>query len=541
MSPYAEALRYFETLRHLRVSQIANRIVRRFRRREIDMRPAPPMRARIGKWVRPLDHLVRLDGPHSLTLINRPGKVFDAAGWNDPAQPKLWLYNLHYFDWLVGARSPDQRDWERGLIVRWVAENPVGHGNGWEPYPLSLRITNWVKWLLEGNKPPSGMVDSLAHQLRFLECSIEWHLLGNHLLANAKALFMGGAFFGGTEGDHWRDRGNRLLRDQWRRQILGDGGHEERSAMYHALLLEDVLDCLNAAHAFGLATSGALNSRPQLAGQMLAWLSAMTHPDGSIAQFNDAAPGVAATLHELADYAKRLGTDEQPPVPHGIIDLPATGYLRAQAGDALLLIDAGQVGPGHQPGHAHADTLGFELSIGRTPVLVSAGTSTYEAGPQRSWERSSSAHNCVVVDGRDSSDVWAAFRTGRRARVIERVASAGPPHTIAAAHDGYRFLPGSPIVRRIWSLHAGQLMVEDDVSVADLPCTAWLHLGRDVEVEVDGATARLTWPGGRAELIASASLFTRRTSRALGFNRTIGATSLSYELARGKGHFGISW
>jgi len=35
------------------------------------------------------------------------------------------------------------------LIQRWIEENPPVAGNGWESYPLSLRIVNWVKWGLQ--------------------------------------------------------------------------------------------------------------------------------------------------------------------------------------------------------------------------------------------------------------------------------------------------------------------------------------------------------------------------------------------------------
>jgi hypothetical protein len=70
---------------------------------------------------------------------------------------KLWLYNLHYFDDLNGVAAAERTAWHRALLARWVAENPPGVGNGWEPYPSSLRIVNWIKWWLAGNVLEPGL------------------------------------------------------------------------------------------------------------------------------------------------------------------------------------------------------------------------------------------------------------------------------------------------------------------------------------------------------------------------------------------------
>ena len=78
--------------------------------------------------------------------------------------------------------------WHRDLLIRWVRENPPETGTGWQPYPTSLRIVNWVKWAVAGNLLPDACVHSLVVQARTLFSRQEWHLLGNHLLANAKAL-----------------------------------------------------------------------------------------------------------------------------------------------------------------------------------------------------------------------------------------------------------------------------------------------------------------------------------------------------------------
>ena len=285
------------------------------------------------------------------------------------------------------------------LLTRWVAENPPGAGNGWEPYPTSLRIVNWVKWALAGNTLPPECVQSLAVQARWLRRRMEHHLLGNHLFANAKALVFAGSFFQGDEAKGWRECGRRLLSRELSEQILPDGGHFERSPMYHAILLEDVLDLVNLAGAFPETVElGPLSFYWDSARGMAGWLEVMCHPDGEIGFFNDAAMGIAPTLAQLTDYARRLGLrsavrgQDRRRAPDGarartlqdqighLTWLRDSGYVRLATGPAVALLDVAPVGPDYLPGHAHADTLSFELSLFGQRLIVNGGTSRYGAG-----------------------------------------------------------------------------------------------------------------------------------------------------------------
>src|SRR5205085_8722772 len=132
----------------------------------------------------------------------------------------------------------------------WIDENPPAVGVGWEPYPTSLRIVNWIKWALAGNRMNDKAIASLAVQVRFLSQNLEQHLLGNHLLANAKALVFAGLFFEGDEAVSWLRTGLRLLAREIPEQVLPDGGHFERSPMYHSAILEDMLDLCNVTQTY---------------------------------------------------------------------------------------------------------------------------------------------------------------------------------------------------------------------------------------------------------------------------------------------------
>lgn len=148
-------------------------------------------------------------GVDTFRFLNREERVSTAGDWNSAQRELLWSYNLHYFDDLCAAGAAKRVDWHRALITRWIADNPIGRGCGWDPYPTSRRVVNWIKWELAGGAVnPRRMggqdiaghslsvpaIQSLAVQARYLAPRVEWHLLGNHLIANAKALVFAGCF-----------------------------------------------------------------------------------------------------------------------------------------------------------------------------------------------------------------------------------------------------------------------------------------------------------------------------------------------------------
>jgi uncharacterized heparinase superfamily protein len=428
-------------------------------------------------------------GPRSWVFLNEEGHL-DELGWDGQQREKLWRYNQHYFDDLNALDASARLMWHSALVDDWVAHNPPGQGNGWEPYPLSLRVVNWVKWALGGAALPSVTQQSVAVQVRWLTGRLEHHLLGNHLFANAKALVMAGLFFEGLEADAWLALGLRLLGREVPEQVLPDGGHFERSTMYHALALEDLLDLVNATQCFASRLSPAQQQQvadwPQRARSLYAWLKAMCHPDGEISLFNDAAFEIAPSVTELDTYARRVLGDMPSPSPSTWVHLKDSGYVRLAQGPAVALLDVASVGPDYLPGHAHADTLSFELSVGAQRVLVNSGTSCYGSSAERLRQRGTAAHNTVVVNGQDSSEVWSGFRVARRAYPlglnIQQSADATAIE-VHCAHNGYARLPGEPIHHRTWHMDAHGLTVIDRVEGSHQSAEARFHFHPAVKVQ----------------------------------------------------------
>jgi uncharacterized heparinase superfamily protein len=532
--------RFWRTVRHLKAEQIYRRVWFSLNKPTPDLRAPPPRRAASGHWVLPAMRAPSLDEAGRVTFLNESRELGD-CGWDDPSIEHLWRYNLHYFDDLNARDAAHRSAVQRTLIERWIAANPAGRGVGWEPYPTSLRLVNWIKWFNAGTTPVSEWQASLAVQARWLRGRLEFHLLGNHLFVNAKALIFAGLFFTGEEADAWLREGLRILARELPEQILPDGGQFELSPMYHALALEDLLDLINMLLLHPRTDGDQFLPRLRdRAKDMLFWQRCMLHPDGRIASFNDAADGIAPPDAELERYARALGVIASEPPAAGVTHLCDSGYVRVARARMVALLDVAPVGPDYLPAHAHADTLSFELSLGTRRVLVNGGTSVYGSSERRTLERGTAAHNTVEVAGRDSSEVWSGFRVGRRARPET---PHFEPDRIRCAHDGYRFLPGAPRHQRTWQFGDGTLRVFDEVT-GDLPAVARYHLAPGLRFErVSDATfkvideqeaiATMTVARGMAGVVAA--------THAAAFNQVIPTECLEVRLVERCSEVSMRW
>ncbi|HEX5043093.1 MAG TPA: alginate lyase family protein [Candidatus Polarisedimenticolaceae bacterium] len=380
--------------------------------------------------------------------------------WRHPGS-RLWSYHLHYLD---GLRQADVPAAERlRLLEAWVAGNPPGTRPAWEPYPTALRLVNALAFLsASGREPSPDVLASLSRQAWWLAGTLEWDVGANHLWKNALALAWAGRLLGGEAAARWRRRGDALLRRELRRQVLADGFHYERTPTYHALLVEDLLRLdsllegeegpLRAEVRDALVRTGAA-------------LATVLHPDGEIALLNDSAFGQAPSGDALVGAASARVGCRLEALQGG---LPQAGILRLECQGTVLFFDVGDTGDRRQPGHAHADTLTLELSMDGRRVVVDAGVHDYEGGALRRYARGTLAHNTVVIDDADQSEMWDVFRVGRRARPLEvKVGRKDGLPWASAAHDGYRGLPGSPLPRRtIEGLPGGVFRIHDEVTGA---------------------------------------------------------------------------
>lgn len=406
------------TLSHLTIGQLYYQVWYRFVRSHYKPYKAPAYRnLRLG--VACINRCPCFkDGQFTFLNISSPFTT-----WTDTANGLLWTFNLNYFDWLEQMEKDEACFWI-DRFIDGLSDNPVGQ----DAYPTALRTLNWVKFFAANPDCITRQrLDSLYSQYRQLENSIEYHRLGNHILEDAYALVIGSLAF--ADARMWK-RSTRLLVKCLRGQTLPDGTNYEQSPMYHCILLDRLLDVYNISlsnNVFG--NQGEFNGvLADCAVSMLGALTDYTWSDGSIPLLNDSVYGIAPTADELFAYARRLGLD------WGNTRLHDCGYRHYKRGCFETFIDIGNVTAKDQPSHTHADTFSYELRIDGSPFVVDTGISTYNKTVRRQYERGTSAHNTVVVDGCDSSEVWAGFRVGKRAEVT--VFKDDDCHC-CAVHNGY--------------------------------------------------------------------------------------------------------
>lgn len=408
---------YVHALRTARPRQLRARLLRPLRRRRFPAGPVPDFAAPGG----------------ALDLWR--SAAFEPAALAGTGTERLRGFHAHYGEDVLRLAREGDAGAARAAMLAWIDANPPRPGDAWHPYPVATRAGNWIAAL--ALVPEAGarrIEESLWRQLLHLERNVEDDILGNHVVRNARALALGGAAFGAPRLE---EAAGALLERELPEQILADGGHYERSPVYHLVVLRDLLEI--DASVPGSVPADVLE-------RMRRFAAALSRPDGRPALFNDGTLDLAPAL-------------ELPAAPEGLSVFPETGYAVWRREGIWLAFDCGPPSPPYLPAHAHADALSFQLWLGGRPVVVDPGMPTYEPGPERDWFRGTRAHSTVSVDGRDQFELWGAFRSGPLPRV--ELLEAGADGAVAAVR-----WPDGPRHERRLVLRDAVLELEDTLAGA---------------------------------------------------------------------------
>lgn len=426
---------YYNTIKFLKPSQIVNQIFFKIKIVFIkpifcllaDYRTNSPTYVWLGLHSKTIPNILCDIKKNEFTFLNKTTQ-YQKIKWNDSSHQKLWLYHLHYFDYIIPSiKKPQKKSYLafKRIIHNWIQDNPIGEGNGWEPYPSSLRIVNWIfffdafyTYFDEDIEFKQEFINSLMKQIMLVRFLKETHILANHYLTNIKALVISACYF---DLMHVLIKNLEKLNEQLNEQILNDGGHYERSPMYHSFILTDILDLYNVLSHYLSKKSdnknlkyiqSSIDKLNNIAIQMLKWLKIMTHPDGKIALFGDSTLNGAKTYEELKTYALELNIEAK--INTSIAYLEESGYLIMGNNQHFLLLDCGDLGVKYQPGHAHCDLFSYEYSFNALRFIVDSGIGEYLPTQKRMMARGIKAHNTVVVNDLEQAEIWSAFRMGNR-------------------------------------------------------------------------------------------------------------------------------
>jgi len=475
-----KAIRLYHTVKYLKLKQVVWRLIYLFPRFRNPETGCPATKSIPFIYI--AKQGVTEDYDHFL-FLNEENKL-SKVGWDNPTQSKLWRYNLHYFDCLNQVELKYERvELQINIINKWTIENQFGKGTGWEPYPTSLRIINWIKWHFKTNRLSDEAKLSLWNQVLWLAGRPEYHLLGNHLFINAKALLFACVFFGLDEYSSIYRKALNILKEELSEQFLEDGAHFELSPMYHSLAMEDLLDLYQLKSTLHSNFPSQEIEEKFLRG--MNWLYYMNYENGELAHFNDCANGIAPTFKELKDFGKRIGLNWSLTVDIKFNYLQKSGFAIVKGENVHLIADIGDIGPDYLPGHAHADSLSFELTIKGKRVIVNSGIGEYGLSDERLRQRGTSAHSTIELDGKSSSEVWSGFRVAQRARVTDvEIIDEDKKLEFFAVHDGYTRIVSKPLHKRKWKVNDGCLEIVDEVTGSQNSVQSRYYLHPDILINM---------------------------------------------------------
>jgi uncharacterized heparinase superfamily protein len=532
----------YRTVRHLSATQAFHRLAgtgrrrfarafpdvarKRLERLAADLPLADPSNSRLGAvaaHVLELQRAVHGNRPVEIlsgrfTLLNRTidfGTCANVVWRRDVGERNnpLWRMNLAYMGYLVPLLNEGRRealDAALVLLRTLDAQNPFSEAavfrDVWHPYTASHRLINLLSGLAlyrraGGRIEADEQSDLVAHARlcgAFVHRNLEHDLQYNHLLKNYVALAVYAAAAGQVPAAH--EFLERAVPRIVASQVLADGGHAERSPMYHLLVLIDVRmlrDCGLFVGSWGPFLA------ERLAGMERA-LAIMSHPDGEIALFNDSWLGEGPAAASVSGVR----------VPDGRAELAETGYVRLAAGGDVVLFDCGPCGPDENPSHAHADFLSIELTVGAERFVVDPGVATYAAGRERDQSRAAESHNGPHLSGSEPVEFWGAFRVGHRGRAYgaePAILDGLAPLWCAGWQDGYVRLLQAKVARYVglWPGHgaliadlwrggaghaaASHFLLAEGWELAELDPPCFRHSG--LRVRMSALRGRLGVPG----------------------------------------------
>lgn len=435
------------------------------------------------------------------TFIGRTIAFEGEIDWNHekfdehPIDWQLKLQGFEHLEWLVlgdkySNTMPSVRSALEPNLHSWAVENSVGEERylrrSWIPHSVSLRILNWSRyaaWRVRYEDEPDlgRLYRAIYKNALFLENHIEYGTGGNHLIENSIALIMAGVLFENHDTG-WIETGLEVMKQASETQFLPDGGHFERSPMYHVMVLRRYATACDLLSGSDFSTTSLRNT----AERALGFLSEISKPDAEIPLLNDAVHGEQLNAETCISYSNACGlrlNSESLSHPDG------SGYRRLTTDVGTLLIDVGDVGPSHLPAHSHNDHLSILLWMEGKQILADTGVYDYESNERRQYSRSIAAHNTAQYADAEPIPIGGSFLMGKRTSTD--VINCGPTEIEARYSRETLTGPQYEHRRKVMTTSSGWNVIDSVRSDSRDEFTIRYHFHPTVDIrELDGADHR---------------------------------------------------
>ncbi|MFV0282052.1 MAG: heparinase II/III family protein [Rhodoblastus sp.] len=376
-----------------------------------------------------------------------------------------WARVLNGFGWLRHLRAAETnlaRVNARALVDDYLVSASRRPAEPFSAAITARRILSWLSQstlLLEGAeadfyyrflralaRDAAQLQDALGETMGLPRLSATIALAAYAMCADTPARF--------------QTRASAQLAEAIEAQLLPDGGHISRNPQTLVDLLLDFLPLRQAYVARGAPPPPALLNAID---RIIPALRLLRHGDSSLALFNGMGVTAPDRLATVLHYDDSRG--EAP------MSAPHSGYQRMEAGETLVIVDAGPPPPGPFSLEAHAGCLSFELSSGLQRIVVNCGAPVVGGASAREAARQTAAHSTLVID--DVSSCRIASGAGLE-RIVAGQIVAGPREVgmqrdaldegviLDLSHDGYSQRFGLVHKRRIALKSDGAQLIGED-------------------------------------------------------------------------------
>lgn len=487
-------------------------------------------------------------------FLNETKSFKNEVSWEkNNGKGKLWNYYLHYFEYILTliecfylTENKKYLNKAQSLVDSWIKETKPGDVNSWEPYTISLRLICWTHLLQVLESENTGLelydgfkeevLSSISRQAKFLYFNLEKDLANNHYTANGKALFWVGVSFPNLEeSKKYFKKGVKILHSQLLKEVRNDGSQYENSTSYQLMTAKDYLEVLIYSNKNNISLPKDFKIYTE---KMFDFLLAILKPDKNLPLVNDSVNKYPIDVKDLlaagalffnrGDF-KFMSHEVAPPFLIKIFGekgtkrynglpkkLPAiqslilrgSNYVIMRSGwknnSSYLLFDAGDIGPKHNSGHAHADNLNVLLYVNKEDIFVDSGTYNYKDGLKRNYYRSTKAHNTIEIEGVNQTTFWGPFRTGYIAKSkLIKDHLEGNVLKVAAKHDGYKRIKQKVIHEReiMWDRKQSWAIFDKLSGWGNIKGKLCYHLGLTCSnVQYDNNKLKLTFANSIVEM-----------------------------------------
>lgn len=394
-------------------------------------------------------------------LVEAPATLI----WDIPAPDAGFAAELQGFAWLddlaaVGDHAARSR--MQGWTWDWIDRYGTGRGPGWTPDLTGRRLIRWINHALlllagRNREQADAYFRALSAQTVFLSRRWKSAAPGLPRFEALTGLISAGLALQGME--HHVTPAISALEADCAREIDAGGGiptrNPEELLEVFTLLTWAARALTESDRAIGPALAGAME-------RMAPCLRALRHADGGLARFHGGGRGVEGRLDQA------LAASSVRPVPASSL---AMGFARMAGGRTTVVVDAAPPPGGRASRSAHASTLGFELTSGRRPLIVSCGPGAAFGADWGRAGRATASHSTLAIEGfssarlADGSDELIDLP----AVPVMRVAHVDGGTLFHAAHTGWVATHGLTHQRDLILSGDGRRLTGTDLLITNTP------------------------------------------------------------------------